>query len=878
MRLRHILESAFFSLSTRRVMRLRNGRLGTRPLTEAVEDDMVRRFAPRLALRLVEDERAQSLGLVPESVIRWHDDGFSPDSDHADDARQALIDIVRRVVRNLGERSRAITERTIRWYLEDDDLTLDDLFSTVPEYIRRFRELSRRNLIDRKDINAYRRFRDLTKVVHDAERSSTRGEERREERRRAERESEILYDDGRWLVVIPKTKFASCFWGRGTMWCISATRSENMFERYNKHQGPIWIIIDRSTGHRWAYLEGGCSFWDKDDRKISPYDLPEEAIRIVTDLTLRRHKTRTIFDDGSISILEPKSPQTYCIMEYKRSTRDEDFKNIRFIYDRRKNKMITINLANSIARVGSKWYDINDIDPKYLEILEKYDRENTSCKVLFENNKYTVIELRNNYAARRCRIVPDVIESFLSSHVSKTNNVTIIAYDKNDRNAWVIPFGANIVLDEDGFITKRPMPSDLADVVAGLLPGSPSCRLVAKDDDYHVVHLSSPHALALCPGIMGRRLPDSVRNQALVIVNSNTGDGIVYDLEKKEIPKEELSCLVRNKNEFTKILRALERAVNIPVYSDIVSFNNKYIAIKPSDIETLRFWRIPISDVRIGKDIVILRDVGESGNYDFILFDEQSCTLKYSWGSELNPRSAGKSLISLLSEIIGESFALCRARDLVDKLARDRSPENFIHHVNETFGLGDPEAVIHLLKSDLARRRFDGTTWGELAAVYLAQRQGWLIPKPIQAIMPPAALFIAKEDSGVDHIIRNPELAAKTVRRLGELRETFRKIDVSNPISGKVLAFVIISMMTNQKVPTKTLKAIGSAIGDSMSSDVISSLIKTLYESITTDHKTIMILKSDPDRIFGFLDGLLNKAGDDDMRLISNLRNSIEND
>lgn len=53
------------------------------------------------------------------------------------------------------------------------------------------------------------------------------------------KEAEILFEDDKWLVVYPKTKDASGFYGANSQWC---TRNPNSFETYNT-KGKLFIFI-----------------------------------------------------------------------------------------------------------------------------------------------------------------------------------------------------------------------------------------------------------------------------------------------------------------------------------------------------------------------------------------------------------------------------------------------------------------------------------------------------------------------------------------------------------------------------------------------------------------------------------------------------------
>lgn len=59
----------------------------------------------------------------------------------------------------------------------------------------------------------------------------------------AKKEAEIIYDDGRYLVVRPDSHRASCYYGANTKWCTTA-QSDRHFEDY-KSRGSLYYFIDR---------------------------------------------------------------------------------------------------------------------------------------------------------------------------------------------------------------------------------------------------------------------------------------------------------------------------------------------------------------------------------------------------------------------------------------------------------------------------------------------------------------------------------------------------------------------------------------------------------------------------------------------------------
>ena len=95
-------------------------------------------------------------------------------------------------------------------------------------------------------------------------------------------EAERVYEDGTWLVVVPNTKEAACYYGKGTQWCTAATGSENYFEYYDE-RGPLFINIDKRNNRKYQFHFETEQFMDERDDDINT---PIEAeIGLTPELT-----------------------------------------------------------------------------------------------------------------------------------------------------------------------------------------------------------------------------------------------------------------------------------------------------------------------------------------------------------------------------------------------------------------------------------------------------------------------------------------------------------------------------------------------------------------------------------------------------------------
>ena len=97
-----------------------------------------------------------------------------------------------------------------------------------------------------KDINVVKKFRFLNMVVANAKsykEVTDRKKKKEEELKIAAKEgTEFIAKTPYHLILRPLTKESSCYWGMGTKWCISATRSGNYFDQYTS-DGKAFLFL-----------------------------------------------------------------------------------------------------------------------------------------------------------------------------------------------------------------------------------------------------------------------------------------------------------------------------------------------------------------------------------------------------------------------------------------------------------------------------------------------------------------------------------------------------------------------------------------------------------------------------------------------------------
>lgn len=142
-------------------------------------------------------------------------------------------------------------------------LKLEDLYKAT-NYLRCFVEYY--NVIKDKDINKIKSLQQLYDVVRPYLDGNT-ATSKSDEIRKIKEDAEKVYEDNEWIVIVPYTKEASCYYGKGTQWCTAAEKSHNYFYQYN-NQGPLYININKTDGSKYQFHFETDSFMDENDYEI----------------------------------------------------------------------------------------------------------------------------------------------------------------------------------------------------------------------------------------------------------------------------------------------------------------------------------------------------------------------------------------------------------------------------------------------------------------------------------------------------------------------------------------------------------------------------------------------------------------------------------
>ena len=108
-----------------------------------------------------------------------------------------------------------------------------------------------------KDINAIKAYHELRSVIDRAaqKKADREAEKAREaaEKQKAVEGTEFVADTPFHKVVRPLTREGSCYFGRETRWCISATQSQNYFDQYTSDGKAFFFLLAKNKNIDPAY-------------------------------------------------------------------------------------------------------------------------------------------------------------------------------------------------------------------------------------------------------------------------------------------------------------------------------------------------------------------------------------------------------------------------------------------------------------------------------------------------------------------------------------------------------------------------------------------------------------------------------------------------
>lgn len=158
------------------------------------------------------------------------------------------------------------TEWLLNLY-KNGKLKNEDLYK-ASDYLEAFHKF--KNRIQEKDIRKYNSLPELYRTVKPFIDNPDQATSKSDEVRKIKGGAEKVYEDERWLIIVPHTMDAAIYYGKGTQWCTAASESENYFDKYVRDYGDscLFINIDKARKRKYQFCFDSEEFMDETDDQI----------------------------------------------------------------------------------------------------------------------------------------------------------------------------------------------------------------------------------------------------------------------------------------------------------------------------------------------------------------------------------------------------------------------------------------------------------------------------------------------------------------------------------------------------------------------------------------------------------------------------------
>ena len=167
-------------------------------------------------------------------------------------------------------------ERYLR-NLDDAKVNLENRARVIIINLPKYHKFANRNLMD-KNIDKYKELYEWEHEIYKAEKEEREREEMKRREAGAKESTDYLHDDDDYMIVRPRSEDSSCYYGRGTRWCISATQSRNYFDQYTGEGTGFYFVLFKHLPQDDVYKKLAMVFTVGDTEPSEVFDVADDEV------------------------------------------------------------------------------------------------------------------------------------------------------------------------------------------------------------------------------------------------------------------------------------------------------------------------------------------------------------------------------------------------------------------------------------------------------------------------------------------------------------------------------------------------------------------------------------------------------------------------
>ena len=152
---------------------------------------------------------------------------------------------------------------------------LQSLQSRLPVY----HKAAQRGLID-KNIDKFKELYDWEHQVYKAQQEMYERDHMKKIEKDAKEQTDYLHDDDDYMIVRPRSADSSCYYGKGTKWCISSTQSRNYFDQYTGEGAGFYFVLFKHLTQEDPYKKMALVFRPGEEEPGEVYDAADDDVGV----------------------------------------------------------------------------------------------------------------------------------------------------------------------------------------------------------------------------------------------------------------------------------------------------------------------------------------------------------------------------------------------------------------------------------------------------------------------------------------------------------------------------------------------------------------------------------------------------------------------
>ena len=224
-----------------------------------------------------------------------------------------------------------------------------------------------RNTLDIKNLYDYKSVNQLFDTLRTASTKQRRTISSRDD-------ATQVFENDQFIIMVPESKEASCYYGAGTKWCVASTDTDSHYNNY-KQSGELYYIIDKTKPtsdptYKVALnkkLTGEEDYWNAIDKMITDKSVIDTIINDELLMTAIRNHFKGIHGERAAQAERERKQR-----EQERAAQDAERRQ------RQRERIARLNAEAQIRRENNEWEDYDLAHALMTYLIENGDWEGST--------------------------------------------------------------------------------------------------------------------------------------------------------------------------------------------------------------------------------------------------------------------------------------------------------------------------------------------------------------------------------------------------------------------------------------------------------------------------------------------------------------------